>query len=34
MHSGGVINGVIAIILASLITALIVMFGGNAIKQL
>ncbi len=34
MHSGGVLNGVIAIILASLITALIVMFGGNAIKRL
>lgn len=35
MHStAGVVNGVIAIILASLVTALIVMFGGKVIKKL
>jgi small neutral amino acid transporter SnatA (MarC family) len=34
MHSNGIVNGIVAITLASLITALIVMFGGNAIKRL
>jgi small neutral amino acid transporter SnatA (MarC family) len=34
MHSYGLINGIIAITLASLITAIVVMFGGKAIKKL
>ncbi|MBX9809314.1 hypothetical protein K2X92_02930 [Candidatus Gracilibacteria bacterium] len=34
MHSYGILNGLIAITLASLITAIVVMFGGKAIKKL
>ena len=34
MHSNGIFNGLIAITLASLITALIVMFGGKFIKKI
>ena len=34
MHGNGVINGVIAIVSASIVTAVIVMFGGNLIKRL
>jgi small neutral amino acid transporter SnatA (MarC family) len=34
MHSYGALNGLIAITLASLITAIVVMFGGKAIKKL
>jgi multiple antibiotic resistance protein len=34
MHGNGILNGVVAILLASIITALIVMFGGGLIKKL
>ncbi len=34
MHGNGAINGMIAIIIASIITAIVVMFGGKAIKKL
>jgi hypothetical protein len=34
MHGNGVVNGIVAIITAALVTALIVMFGGNLIKKL
>ena len=34
MHGNGIVNGVIAILVAALITALVVMFGGKAIKKL
>ncbi len=34
MHGNGILNGVIAILSAALITTLVVMFGGNIIKKL
>lgn len=34
MHGNGVINGIMAILFASIITAIIVMFGGKMIKKL
>ena len=34
MHGNGVLNGVIAIVSAALITALVVMFGGKLIRKL
>jgi len=34
MHGNGIVNGVMAITLASLITAIVVMFGGKLIKRL
>ncbi len=34
MHGNGVLNGTIAILAAAIITALVVMFGGKAIKKL